>query len=212
MSTENEQYALPTSAENCWRWPIDVACYDRAPELIEVEREALQLFLKPPRDRAVVVERASQQGRLARLMEPLRDALNVLEGEERHKINTLYLYLCMCAWDGRSFWAWEYETWLKVLSNSQADFFTMHKPSTSDDLRQFIVAVAYLLNCFQDFQALGGIETALLAGKVFGQDVVEATLAPILAVNEQWGYSRKDIPAFRGIVAEALLLNRSPSA
>ena len=31
-------------------------------------------------------------------------------------------------------------------------------------------------------------------------------------MNEQWGYSRKDIPAFRSVIAETLLLNGSPSA
>ena len=197
MKAEDEKHALPTSLHCGWRWPIDMTRYDRTLELTEAEREALMLFVKPPRDRAVVVARAEQQGRLARLIGPLRDALGVMEGEERLKTNTLYLYLRMCARDGRSFWAWEYETWLKVLSTSQADFFTMHKPGNPTDLRQLVVGVAYLLNCFRDFQALGGIETALLAGKVFGQEVVEATFAPILAVNEQWGYSRKDIPAFR---------------
>lgn len=212
MLTSHVNDPLSPEHSSRWRWPIDVTRYDRTPELIEAERDTLTVFTRTYQDRAVVVARAEQQGQLARLIGPLRDALAVMESEERLKINTLHLYLRMCARDGRPFWAWEYETWLKVLSTSQADFFTMHKPGNPTDLRQLTVAVAYLLGCFRDFQALGGIEMARLAYKVFGERVIEATCAPILAVSEQWGYSRKDIPAFRSVIAEALLLNGSPYA
>src|SRR5215467_5638352 len=212
MLTSHENDPLSPAHPSRWRWPNDVTRYDRTPELIEAERDALTFFSRTHQDRAVVVARAEQQGQLARLIRPLRDALVVMESEERLKINTLHLYLRMCARDGRPFWAWEHEIWLKVLSTSQADFFTMHKPGNPTDLRQLTVGVAYLLGCFRDFQALGGIEMALLASKVFGQDVIETTFATILAVNEQWGYSRKDIPAFRSVIAEALLLNGSPYA
>jgi hypothetical protein len=102
-------------------------------------------------------------------------------------------------------------TWLKVLSTSQASFFAMHKPGNPTDLRQYVIAVAYLLDCFSDFQALGGIEVAALAYKIFGRTHVEATVAPILEANAQWGYSRKDDDAaFRSVIAEALLLNKNP--
>jgi hypothetical protein len=109
MSTEDEKQVVPASPDGDWRWPIHVTRYDRSPELTNVEQEALRLFVKPPRDRAVVLARAEQQGTLARLIQPLQDALGALEGEERLKTNTLYLYLRMCARDGRSWWAWEYE-------------------------------------------------------------------------------------------------------
>ncbi len=212
MLTSHEKDPLSPEHPSRWIWPIDVSRYDRTPELIEAERDALTFFTRTHQDRAIVVARAEQQGQLARLIRPLRDALAVMESEERLKINTLHLYLRMCARDGRPFWTWEYEVWLKVLSTSLADFFTMHKPGNPTDLRQLTVGVAYLLGCFRDFQALGGIEMARFSSKVFGQDVIEATFAPILAVNEQWGYSRKDIPAFRSVIAEALLLNGSPYA
>ncbi len=212
MSIRDEKSAMPPSLLDGWRWPIDLTRYDRTPEFIEGEQDALASFAKTHQDRAVVVARAEQQGQLARLIRPFRDALAAMEGEERLKINTLHLYLRMCARDGRPFWAWENETWLKVLSTSQADFFTMHKPGNPTDLRQLTVGVAYLLGCFRDFQALGGIEMARLSSKVFGARVIENTFAPILAIHEQWGSSRKEIPAFRSVIAEALLLNGSPYA
>ena len=211
MNHANETHTMSPNSSRQWMWPLDVTRYDRTPALSQDEREALMLFVKQPRDRAAVVAKAEQQGKLARLIHPLRAALAVMEGEERLKMHSTYLFLRMCARDGRPFWAWEHGTWVKVLSTSQADFFTMHKPGNPTDLRQFVIGVAYLLNCFHDFQALGGIETALLARKIFGQELVDATFAPILAVNAQWGYSRKDEAAFCSVIAEALLLNGSPS-
>jgi hypothetical protein len=88
----------------------------------------------------------------------------------------------------------------------------MHKSGNPTDLRQLTVGIAYLLGCFRDFQALGGIEMALLANKIFGLQLVETAFAPILAIHEQWGYGSKSIPAFRSVIAESLLLNWSPYA
>ncbi len=211
MSRVVEKQDALASSDTSWVWPLDETRYDRTPLLTKAEQEAVAAFTRKPRDRAVVVASAYQQGTLVRLLDPLRDALAVLHAEERLKIHSLYLVLRMCARDGRPFWAWERETWIRVLGTSTADFFSMHKPGNPTDLRQYIIAIAYLLNCFSDFQALGGIETASLAHKVFGQERVEATLAPILAVNAQWGYSRKDNDAaFRSVTTEVLLLNRSP--
>jgi hypothetical protein len=205
---QDEQAHFP----NPWVWPLDETRYDRTPLFTSAEQTALAAFVQRPRDRTVVVARAEQQGTLARLLAPLQDALAVTRGEERFKVHSLYLLLRMCARDGRPFWAWEYETWIRVLGTSTASFFTMHQPGNATDLRQYIIAVAYLLNCFSDFQALGGVEMAGLAYKVFGRERVEATFSPILAVNAQWGYSPRDDVAFSSVIAEALLLNKSPYA
>jgi integrase len=212
MGSGDEKQDELASSRDSWAWPLDETRYDRAPTLTRAEQEALAAFVQRPRDRMGVVAMAEQQGTLARLLGPLRDALAVIQGEERFKIHSTYLFLRMCARDGRPFWAWEGETWIRVLGTSTADFFHMHKPGNPTDLRQYIIAVAYLLNCFSDFQALGGIEMASLAYKVFGRECVEATFAPILAVNAQWGYSQKDEIAFCSVIAEALLLNGSPYA
>jgi integrase len=212
MNTVAEKRGETGSPIDQWIWPLDVSRYDRTPLLSQQEQRAVAVFAQRPRDRAAVVAEACQQGTLARLLEPLRDALAVTHGEERFKVHSTYLFLRMCARDGRPFWAWEHETWLRVLGTSMVDFFSMHKPGNPTDLRQYIIAVAYLLDCFSDFQALGGIEMANLAYKVFGRECVEATFAPILTVSAQWGYSPKDNVAFCSVIAEALLLNRSPYA
>ncbi len=196
-----------------WVWPIDETHYDRNATLSQKELEALAPFLQPrPRDRATVLATSEQRGALVPLIRPLRDAFQAVEGEERLKTHGVYLLLRMCARDGRPFWSWEHATWLAVLGTSRDGFSTMHQPGASTELRQYVIAAAYLLNCFRDLQALGGIETALLAHKVFGRERVEATIVPILAVNAQWGYSQRDEAAFRSVIAEVLLLNGNPDA
>lgn len=196
-----------------WVWPIDRNRYDRTPILSQEEQEALVAFTLPRRDRSVIVANASQQGKLARLIGPLCDAFAAMEGEEQLKIYSTHLLLRMCARENRPFWAWEHTTWVRALGTSLSDFFNTHKPGNPTDLCQYVIAAAYLLGCFRDFQALGGIETGILASKIFGQKRMEATLAPLLALNAQWGYSQKDDDAaFRSVIAETLLLNASPDA
>jgi hypothetical protein len=197
MDKVDEQPDELASSNNVWVWPLDETRYDRTPILTSAEQEALASFVQRPRDRAVVVASACQQGILARLLDPVRDALAVTQGEERFKVHSTYLFLRMCARDGRPFWAWERETWIRVLGTSTANFFSMHKPGNPTELRQYIIAVAYLLNCFSDLQALGGIEMASLAYKVFGRERVEAIFAPILAVNTQWGYETSSLKTLR---------------
>src|SRR5712691_9197794 len=195
-----------------WAWPLDVEIYDRTPVLSPSEQEALAAFLLPRRDRAQVVSTASQQGKLTRLMQPLSDVFAVIEGDKPAKINSIHLLLRMCAREERPFWAWEHPTWLRVLGTSREEFFTIHKPGNLTEIRQYIIAAAYLLDCFRDLPALGGIEMVKLASKVFGRERLEANLAPIVKVNEQWGYSQGGrVAALRSLVAEVLLLNGSPN-
>jgi len=195
-----------------WAWPLDLDGYDRTPILSHVERKALPTFLLPRRDRAQVVRTAEQQGELTRLMQPLSDAFSVIEGDQQAKISSIHLLLRVCAREGRPFWAWEQFTWLRVLGTSRAEFFTAHKPGNLTEIRQYVIAAAYLLGCFHDLPSLGGIEMVKLAYKVFGRERMEASFAPILGMNEQWGYSQGGrVAAFRSLVAEVLLLNGSPN-
>jgi hypothetical protein len=133
-----------------WAWPLDVAIYDRTPALSSEEQEALAVFLLPRRNLAQMVSTASQQGKLTRLMQPLSDVFAVIEGDKEAKINSIHLLLRMCAREGQPFWAWEHPTWLRVLGTSREEFFTIHKPGNLTEIRQYIIAAAYLLDCFRD--------------------------------------------------------------
>src|SRR5260370_23082091 len=145
-------------------------------------------------------------------MQPLSDVFTAIEGEEQAKIESTHLLLSMCAREGRPFWAWEHPTWLRVLGTSLEEFSTIHNPGNETGIRQYVIAAAYLLGCFRDLPALGGIEMVKLAYKVFGRERLEANLAPVVGVNEQWGYSQGGrVAALRSLVAEVLLLNGNPN-
>ena len=203
---------VPEVPTTPWSWPLDVEIYDRAPALSSQEKEALTAFLLPRRHLAQMVSTVSQQGKLVRLMQPLSDVFAAIEGDEQAKIESTHLLLRMCARAGQPFWAWEHPTWLRVLGMSLEDFFTIHKPGNQTGIRQYVIAAAYLLGCFRDLPALGGIEMVKLAYKVFGRERLEANLAPVVWVNEQWGYSQGGrVAALRSLVAEVLLLNGNPN-
>src|SRR5258708_38757579 len=96
MNTVAEKRDETISSSSQWVWPLDTTHYDRTPILTQEEQKALASFVRRPRDRAVIVVEASLQGTLARLLDPLRDALSVTNGEERFKIHSTYLFLRMC--------------------------------------------------------------------------------------------------------------------
>src|SRR5258706_15123337 len=75
MNNVNEKQSHSAPSINPWVWPLDVTCYDRTPVLTLEEQEALASFARKPRDRAVVIAKAYRLGTLARLLNPLRDAL-----------------------------------------------------------------------------------------------------------------------------------------
>lgn len=162
------------------------------------------------RNRLAVVASARADDRLDRLLRPLCDALYAVEGEERPKIETAFLLLRECAHLGRPYWAWDRDAWLDIFCPSQGTFLARHKPGNQTYLRQYAIAVAYLLDLFRDVHALGGIEMARFARKVFGSRRFADLLAPVVAVNSQWGYRCGKDAEFVSVAAEMLLRNRDP--
>ena len=65
------------------------------------------------------------------------------------------------------------------LGTSREEFFTIHKPGNLTEIRQYIIAAAYLLGCFRDLPALGGIEMVKLAYKVSGENGWRQTSLPL---------------------------------
>jgi hypothetical protein len=112
---------------------------------------------------------------------------------------------------GEPYWAWSSETWIEVLGQDQRAFFASHPRWDRGDLRQHMIAIAYLLHCFDDLPRLGQFERVTLALKVFGQARIAAAVTTVTEVLAGWGYA--DHGAGRGIsrvLCEALLANRSP--
>lgn len=144
-----------------------------------------------------------------RLRRPLRDALDVADGDVGSKRRALLTLLRWCARENRSFWGWRHETWCRVLGTSQDAFFTANAPVADASVRPFMIAAAYLLGCFSDFLALGEFRRAGLAQKIFGRATIDMALTTVARVVSGWGYTSEP-RALLGATAEVLLLNGSP--
>ena len=120
------------------------------------------------------------------------------------------LLLRTCAREERIFWEWDHATWLRVLGPTQVAFFQEHALPNITDIRQQVMAAAYLLQCFQDVQILGGYDRRSLANKVFGSERVTATLRTVEEMALGWGYSVHYQNAFRGVISEVLLVHGHP--
>jgi len=89
---------------------------------------------------------------LERLVRPLRDVFSVIEGGQANKDRAMGLLLRTCAREERIFWEWDHATWLRVLGPTQVAFFQEHALPNITDIRQQVMAAAYLLQCFRDVQ------------------------------------------------------------
>ena len=80
-------------------------------------------------------------------------------------------------------------------------------------MRPFLVALAYLLGGFTDFQHLGMFNRLHLAQLVFGSEAADAAMSEAAAVLDRWGYRSQARDAghqLPGVLAQALLINGSP--
>lgn len=185
---------------------LDLGRYDRAQELYSTERETLACLLDPrsvPRDD--VPAWAKETRDLERLLYPLRDACSVMDGNERHKGGAIGVLLKSCARLDTSFWGFDEQTWVKVLGATQEAYVRFHGRPSRTDVRQYVMALAYLLGCYRDVRALGSFNRRSLAEKVFGADRVAQALEEAQGVTRGWGYSRRYGNAFRGVISEAML-------
>jgi integrase len=194
-----------------WTWPLDVTCYDREPTFSPVEQQALLPFLEMKHLTQEDMRKTLAGGdSLERMVRPLRDVFAVMESEQDNKDRALVLLLRTCAREGSTFWHWDHATWLRVLGPTQVAFFQEHALPNLTDIRQHVMAAAYLLHCFQHVQVLGGYDRRSLANKVFGSERVTATLSSIETITLSWGYSIHYQNAFCGVISEVLLVHGHP--
>ena len=122
------------------------------------------------------------------------------------------IVLQYCATTGRSYWAWTDADWADLCGGSAEAFVAAQTLPTETTVRPFLVALAYLLGGFDDFQQLGTFNRLHLAGLVFGAAAVEESLHEAGAVLHRSGY-RSVLSGkhhLRGVFSQALLINRSP--
>ncbi|HEC34962.1 MAG TPA: site-specific integrase [Anaerolineae bacterium] len=202
-------------AEWCWTSLMELNAYDKCPTLTQEERTALQALAESRRRWGDDGPEDGQQIQAAfrRLLEPLEDALAVIPGNrsnDDYKDMAAAALLRACQREQCAFWGWSQETWRRILGSTQAQFFRENRLLVDGSGRQYMIAAAYLLDCFRQVRLLGNFDRVALARKVFGDEAVEAALQPVQEALSGWGYAAAQNTALMSTVCEALLLNQSP--
>ena len=152
---------------------------------------------------------------VARLLQPLADARSALrpKGQCQKRIadRAVSELLADTLRQRRVVWECSPTVWVQVLGCNQRLFFAAHPQHGCGELRQAMIAIAYLLGCFDDLPRLGHFERATLALKVFSEARIAPAVSAVEAVLIGWGYA--DHGAARGIrraLCDALLAAHSP--
>jgi len=157
--------AAARERERRWTPLLDPSRYGRAVMLTRGERDALGL-LGAHRYRWP----AGTAGALARLTEPIDDALDVIVSHPGWwgRSSTRSLLLHGAHEHGMAFWGWDRDRWLQTLRGANNNY------------RHAVAAVAYLLCDQRDLHlAFRGWKTRLLTRRVFGPNPVDHALASV---------------------------------
>jgi integrase len=191
---------------DAWSWPLDVAAYDSSPELSSVETKALAEVIDSidrPRTR---LDQFPPD--LHRLLRPVEDVLEHTGSNGHVRVNLFRIVAIHSHERQRSPWGWTDADWAQLLNRQHSELAALHV--TGDRWRADLVAVAYLLGGFCDWQALGRVERFTLAGKIFGKDRLAGALQAVLGVLSGWGYRGSSLKDVRLALCCALLTRRSP--
>jgi hypothetical protein len=205
------------AAASVWRWPIDLACYDRRPALTSLERAALRRLDVNLRRCHGQAPDAAQWHRIERLVRPLDDAHAALScvdtrHHRRDSHDAIALVLLRCAATGRTFWDWSDDDWAALIGTTITEFCRAGPEWTRPGSRPYVVAYAYLLGGFTSFERLGVFQRLCLAQKVFGPAAVDAAVDRVADILGGWGYHVSTGENRRSgvVLYQTLLLNRSP--
>ena len=181
---------------------LDPAVYDRDVSLTVEERSALEalagLWGRCPREpRWPDGARAA----LTRLRAPIDDVLFLLADSQRwaHWPARFALLMAMRAQD-EAFWGWDRDTWVTVLRGS------------NKDVRQHVMAVAYLLCGFRDLhREVRGFRCGRFARRVFGIEPVDRAVGRVQAHLDGLGHAvLLQRPNLQGALYDLMLVVGSP--
>ena len=213
----------PARAAGAWRSPgREAEGWDRRRELLDGEAAAIMAIgpVSLRRNRAAGIPRrtARHWNAISRLVVPL-DAVRAAlrHGDDpkfrRAGAQAAAVVLQHCADAGQSYWARSSWDWARLAGSGSGEFLAARSLPTERTVRPFLVALAYLLGGFTDFQHLGMFNRLHLAQLVFGSEPVDAAMTEAAAVLDRWGYRSQARSAghqLPGVLAQALLINSSP--
>lgn len=185
-----------------WHWPVDPSASVRRFTFSEQERLELEQMLARQQLPPILPATFEQ------LMQPIYALFEHCTPSLDIRLHARRLMMAEMYRRQKPFWAWTEEEWSDILCGS-AIAFEQRNPG-SPDCRRLILAVAYLLCDFTDFQALGEFSRKSLSDTLFGQTRMQAVLQRIRDGVHQWGSEHRTDAALNSVAREILLLNRSP--
>jgi integrase len=197
-----------------WCWPINRNVYDRTLTLSDVEQaELARCFgawgaLTEPQIRI----RQTTRTILHRLLCPIHDVLTSLRVSPNTYWETVRVLCLEMHRRGTPFWAWEASEWGESICRSGASFAqrygrTYDRPRS----RPLLPVLAYLLCSPSPIDPLlEFIGIGPLARKIFGQEVIDATIEQLSSILKSWGYHQQHQTDFVACVCYLLLRNGSP--
>ncbi len=203
-------------SEPAWSWPIDLTRFDQTPTLSPPEADALTALGQSVRGWCQPGQQQRSIWRaLNRLVSPLaavRATWSPQSSHQRYHADIAVAALLRgCAVEQAPYWAWADSTWVRLLGATRAAFQVVQPPWVDRNARHYVIALAYLLDCFTDLGQLGHYNRLALAEKIFGPARIGAAVDRLISVLHGWGYqdARKG-KGFPRVLCEVLLVNRSP--
>jgi len=180
-----------------WVAGLGAEGYDRAAALSAGEQRALRAF---PQGRGRWPKQVAPG--LARLIGPIEDVLTfvALSAQWWGRTPARGVLLAAMRREGRAFWGFDRACWVRVLQ------------ATDVDVRQLVIAVAYLLCGQRDLHTgFPGFKRGLFARRVFGAAAVDASLARVQEHLDSLGHAATLArPSMQSALYELMIRAGSP--
>lgn len=189
-----------------WTWPLNLAAYDRRPELTSAERVALAGVLTSiDRPRAGLNQFPEE---VHRLLRPVQDVLDHIRAEGHVRVNLFRVIAIHTHERQCSVWGWTHREWIQLIRLQQSELAARHV--SGNRWRPDLIASAYLLVGFRDWSAIKRVELVTLAARVFGRDNLDTACESVLGTLGAWGYRPVSLKEVRRCLCDALLAAKSP--
>jgi integrase len=188
-----------------WKWPLDLRRYDQAaPDGAEL-REIRSVLKQEWRGR---FQTNLWIPRLERIVRPVLDAEDLFQPDGRDRSPILWIVLTEVLARRATVLSWSPRIWATVCCGNRTAFTERYGVAGTSRLP--FLAVAILLNRPVKLEGCGVFERVLLAQKVFGHKVVDASTKQVADVLKDWGYGVSHRAHNESVLAELMLLSGSP--
>ena len=200
---------IPPGPDAPWQWPLNVAAYDRTPQLMAPERQELAVMMNRFAH-GILPWRNASRDTLQRLLHPLYDVFQVIEIKSASYSRIAHIMLEEMHRRQTSFWAWSEAEWLETIGQYEGDFHLRHQGKKNDPYRQALAAIGYLLCRFTTLTDIDRLHPYPLACKIFGVQRVDDAVQSIHHPLTSWGYAQAHYKGIKNALCIVLLSNRSP--